>query len=573
MHHDAPSTAARRRWLVVTACAVLLLASPSAYGSDGQAGDQQAASPFPTISVDLNAGHTVGTLDFDVPVRLTGNIGDSVNGIGLTVSRLARLPAKPKDAVSQPPLCSTPTTDIVATNTWTRVTGVSGNSFSIVIPPLEPNQYYCLNFVIRRSLTAPEETTFTAAAQKVVRAAFDAPGVENGLTDAAAGELRQNLADGIVAAAAPLEVDFRARSFFDRTLEFADVRARMSAAARPLVNGQRNAILRQRDLNAIVIRHEPQFAGWLAHPTTRQFLLELQAAAASTPEFAKTLEPFQPSIKTVLAWRPTDAARLMAGRPDTGEEPATIDWTGGRVRERLATLRATTTTLQDLRTLITAFIGRPGGTPQTTVSQDALTTAGEAVSGTLAALLSAEDELEGMDRAIADREQGIRTFIDFISVEALGSTTVFATSVAEFSTRHAQYVSMDLGLGFVPAFDQAFSYAGVNLYLRPVNKQAPLKGLQFRRRFALMAGMTLSGNLEKANERSHLLGGRMLVAGAGLRFVDSLRVVGGGIFFLKDDPNPIVNKTEWAWSPFMAVTVDWDVRSTWERLTGAQAPR
>lgn len=535
------------------------------------ADDPPVGSPFPTVSVDLNAAHMVGTLSFDVPIRITGSVGATVNRLELTVSRLERPPSKPKPGATIPRLCDTPTTQVIARNEWTRVTGLSGDTFSIVVPALEPNAYYCFNFVIRRDLSAEEHKSFAATAELAIRSAFDVA-TENGLTDAQAGQLRLDLAEQIKATSS-LPVTFRPNTFFDPRLQFSDVRARMSAAVRPLVTGHRNALLRERDLSNIVIRHQPQFSEWLGRVTTSQFLRELQAAAIADKDFAKIIEPYQPVIKTVLSWQPADATRLLAGRADSGADPGGLDWTGARVKERIASLRSTITTLTNARELVAAFIDRQGGTRQTTVSEVALRAIRDGMSSTISALDAADDELEGIEVAIAQREQGMKAFIDFVRVEAESSSTVFATSVAEFSTRHAQYVSMDLGVGFVPAFDEAFTYVGLNLYLRPVNKEAPLRGWQFKRRFALMGGMTLSGNLTKSNERFSLLGDRMVVAGAGLRFIDSLRVVGGGMFFLKDDPNPIVTKKEWGWSPFMAVTIDWDVRSVWERATGAKAPQ
>ena len=91
--------------------------------------------------------------------------------------------------------------------------------------------------------------------------------------------------------------------------------------------------------------------------------------------------------------------------------------------------------------------------------------------------------------------------------------------------------SLDLGFAYAPAFEEAFTYVGLNFYLRPVNKQAPLRGLQFKRRFALMFGTTLTGFVLKDNERFGLFGDRMGVAGAGFRFLDctsSASTVGGG---------------------------------------------
>jgi len=530
-------------------------------------------SPLPTVALDLNAGHIVGSLDFDVPVRITGKVANEVNQVALTVSRLERMPAKPKSGVENPPLCDKPTPIIVSTNSWTRVTGLAGEAFSIVIPALEPNRYYCLTFSIRRNLGADELKQFSPAAEKVIRAAFDPPGTENGLTDTAADQLRRELASTIKSAAKPLVVDFKADTLFDTNVKFEQVRSRFSAAERPRLTGQRNVVLGQGNINRTVLRQQPQFAGWKGLATTDQFFRELQQAALKDENFAKLIEPFQPAMKTVLSWQPADAARLLAGRPDNSAEPPVFDWSGTTIRNRGTAVRATIATLRDARDLVASFINRPGGTPQTNVSQNDLKALLASIDTTIGVLGSVQDELDQIAAAVTERERGVTAFIEFVQVEATASSTLLATTVAEFSTRHAQYVSMDLGLGFVPAFDEAFTYIGLNLYLRPVNKQAPLKGWQFKRRFALMGGMTLTGNLAKQNERFNLLGDRMLVAGAGLRFIDSMRIVGGGMFFHKDDPNPIVTKKEWAWSPFMALSIDWDVRSTWERVTGAKAPQ
>ena len=54
--------------------------------------------------------------------------------------------------------------------------------------------------------------------------------------------------------------------------------------------------------------------------------------------------------------------------------------------------------------------------------------------------------------------------------------------------------------------------------------------------------------------------------GAGFRVNDSLRLSVGGLVFESQDPSPLVSTTELSWSPYFALSVDWNAAKTFARI-------
>lgn len=140
---------------------------------------------------------------------------------------------------------------------------------------------------------------------------------------------------------------------------------------------------------------------------------------------------------------------------------------------------------------------------------------------------------------------------------------LIGTTTAGYEARFSYYVSADLGIGVAPETDDVFNYLGANIYLRPVNKKAPLSGLDFRKRFAFMVGLSekLSGDGRKG-----LIDDRPLLLGAGLRLTDHLRFTLGAQIFESDDPDPLVTDRELAATPFASLSIDFDIAQTFKNL-------
>lgn len=150
--------------------------------------------------------------------------------------------------------------------------------------------------------------------------------------------------------------------------------------------------------------------------------------------------------------------------------------------------------------------------------------------------------------------------------------TLTAGTHAGFKNRFNRYVSADEGFAHAWDLDQTFSYTGVNVYGRPVNKAAPLRLFspkeRFWRRAALMIGVPNSIDDDPAWDG--LIGDKPVIIGAGYRFTDYLRFTLGAVVLEEQSPNPLVDESEGLKvSPFVSLSLDIDVVSIFTNLLGS----
>lgn len=173
-------------------------------------------------------------------------------------------------------------------------------------------------------------------------------------------------------------------------------------------------------------------------------------------------------------------------------------------------------------------------------------------------------------RAVRARERAFASMAAGLEAQALAAV-VRQEAVSEVVSSEAGiYVSMDLGILYPPELERAAVYVGANVYLQPVNKRAPLRGKgSLGQRLGLTFGITLTNlKLEDETRYENLLGERSnLLLGAGLRVTRSLRVGGGVLLFLKNDPNPLVTDRSLAATPYVGVSFDVDLVGALRSLT------
>ena len=130
-------------------------------------------------------------------------------------------------------------------------------------------------------------------------------------------------------------------------------------------------------------------------------------------------------------------------------------------------------------------------------------------------------------------------------------------------TGRTQLGGLDKAPGEQTALSEVVPALGVNLYLRPINKNVPLrlKG-GFMRRFAFTFGVTSTGiadgggNPPTRSTRDDLVGSNSLLLGAGYRLSGSTRLTTGAIVFYELDPNPLKDDRTVSYSPFIALSFD-----------------
>lgn len=140
------------------------------------------------------------------------------------------------------------------------------------------------------------------------------------------------------------------------------------------------------------------------------------------------------------------------------------------------------------------------------------------------------------------------------------------TTPGDFKTRSNNYLSADLGVALIPDLGLMTPYMGTNIYLRPINRDHSLTGLQFFERFSFLVGISVT-SLSKTNYRSDLLGSNLnLITGAGFRVADFVRVNGGVAWYGQHAANPLNTNQVIGASFFVSLSFDIDVKTVFSSL-------
>jgi len=118
--------------------------------------------------------------------------------------------------------------------------------------------------------------------------------------------------------------------------------------------------------------------------------------------------------------------------------------------------------------------------------------------------------------------------------------------------------------GFHPvAITDLVPYAGFNVNFRSVDKDIPMKDLNFKPwtyYFSFSAGLTLT-SLKIAGKRDDLFGTNNLFMGFGFRVYNYLRLTAGGVLFKTINKNPLATNEPIGFSPFIGVSLDQELQS------------
>jgi hypothetical protein len=164
------------------------------------------------------------------------------------------------------------------------------------------------------------------------------------------------------------------------------------------------------------------------------------------------------------------------------------------------------------------------------------------------------------------RQKGMASLVSLVSLIFTDVRLIESTTVADGRTTQTWYVGMDAGIVGIPRIGAASFYLGSNIYLRPVNKDAPLRmfpgwaGLS--RRFAFTVGATFNSIKDKADGtgvRREFAGDKSLLLGAGLRLTESLRAGAGILLFRQRDPNPLITNESVTSAFYGSLSFDIDV--------------
>ena len=185
----------------------------------------------------------------------------------------------------------------------------------------------------------------------------------------------------------------------------------------------------------------------------------------------------------------------------------------------------------------------------------------------------AATQLRELQKLLRSREEDIAGWVRQVLVEEQASLIVGGTTVADYDTRAIWYMSADIGSG-ISDLEDFFTYVGWNIYLRPVNKKAHLSwgarpfgiGEEIMRRFSFTIGVVQSGFDTRDGQYEGVIGNNAAVLGAGFRINDSLRFSVGGMLFESQNPDPLVENSRLEWSPYAAISLDWNIGASFSGL-------
>jgi hypothetical protein len=174
--------------------------------------------------------------------------------------------------------------------------------------------------------------------------------------------------------------------------------------------------------------------------------------------------------------------------------------------------------------------------------------------------------LRSLQKLLENRSALIAEWVRQVLVEEQASLVVGGTTVADYDTRAIWYMSADLGSG-ISELEDFFTYVGWNIYFRPVNKKAHLSwkarpfgiGEEIMRRLSFTLGVVQTGFDDKDGQFEGVIGGNPAVMGVGFRINDSLRFSLGGLVFDSLNPDPLIDSSELSWSPYAAISLDWNI--------------
>jgi len=532
----------------------------------------QEAAPgnaaFTVVEVHLASRTFERTLPFDVPFVVAGPVPEGAHLVEIRC--WGARTAHDLDAA----MATTPSGDCwhpATTPTWNRVPGVEEEAgrFFIAVPRLEAEHHYRFRFSWDKEVSEEDAAAFNLAVREVLGDFFWRRSF--GDLDAAEGEaLRRSLVAALATVTGADRI-VRTDSLFDATVPFAEIQDRFFVSLQGLLEAEDRRHDRVERYVAARERLKGVLLALRADPVMTRWRTAIAALAAANPD---------------LAGAAAEASVIGDGVGEGLRDPRALGGEEG-LEEFLAAARDVYADggrrLDGLAATLGGALrddGAPGDLFLPFVEADPPTFD----RGDLAHLQSLAADGGSLARArtqVAILEQYVDTsFPDLLAYrrEALAevaaayetlvrtSLVVSGSTSGDFATQHKNYVSFDGGLAWAPGLEDFVTYSGTNIYLRPVNKEAPLAQLgSFRetlgRRFAFTLGLTVEGVAEEGPRptRQDLFGNQSLVLGAGLRVTQSLRLTAGALVFRQRGRNPLSDDVRLAVTPYVAVSFDVDV--------------
>ena len=483
----------------------------------------------PRVKVDRHSGAFGTALPFDEPFIFVGRATDGLLRIDLTYARSAQLPRSRCDSLGT--VASAPN-DSLRRSTWQRI-AAAADSFWLEVEALEANVDYTFCFTSVEALSAVDSAAFQQRAIAALRFALRGPMAEREetpVTEAGLAAFRRALIASLPKAE---RVEIKPGTIFDSSASLDIVRdafvgfaaydnARLDAARE--IDRQRDPDL-QNALANLIVRLGADSAIWRVPVVSVDGL-------ATGPDRARLAAAAQLG-RTLFRVSPNNAATIAVGQtpithprpPTEGNANVTRRWSPSEVIPWAENMDLTLDRLRDLTELLVALRAEPAPATRAAIQREDLERLHSLVDRVRIAAATQRSSLRQLIEGVAGMDTAIVVTVRTVVARDLIHVGFPMTTAATYETRARWHVSQDLGVLYATRANarEMSPYFGLNFYLRPVNKRAPLRGLSPSRRLSVTLGVTTQ-NLKEEDEYAGVISGKALVMGAGVRVADFFRV-------------------------------------------------
>jgi hypothetical protein len=526
---------------------------------------------FAEVVFDTTSGTFGGVLPFDVPVRVCAVVPEGTTKATVCYAANERR----KGPLNVGPNCDCADRSSIPWSPQTeRAPAPNGTTVRWLIDRLEPERYYAFCFGFEKKATDEEIAAFQTRALAVLDEGIGRLQSAT-LTPQQTQQICEDLRGRLLAVTGTERILTRGTVFDCAPAQVGAFAARIT----------RGVLEPQRRAEQALAGLPQQQAGLQAELATLQstqalsHLLELvDQQAALDPAVDARVKSLCPTCTELVGPTAVPASQLAVGA-DILATAAPAPLAPGSDPAQASTMaksyEATDANLKGLSQLI-AWATTGEGAATVGAGLDAaertalvnLTQAGGTLEKANGLAFTLRGQAQNLARQLAARAQALAARADELKVDARSVVLADASTLGNFTTNQANYISLDTGFVWAPELDEIVPYAGTNFYLRPVNKNAPLRTLgnfrqTFSRRFAFTLGLTASSiadeNDNAGQARDDLFGSQSLLAGAGLRITDSIRLGAGAVVFKRLDPDPLVDESELYSSWYLTLSFDIDI--------------
>jgi hypothetical protein len=524
------------------------------------------------VEVDPDSGNFSRNLPFDVPFVIKGIAPTGTTGVEL------RYEENDREADSF-------TGDLLPSEAL--VSGVDGAGlFRIRMEAVDPNHRFRFHIAFERRLPGNSIGAFREQIDTVLRRELSRT-TRGDITDAQLHALRQAILlalqramnEGQLIASPRVEVSVKAPgTVFDDDASPVEIRNELTRLTADIVTRQAERAEGLRLYQETTRSFSSELAGASSSPELKNLLLTLQKQPESDPRNPRNVLALSEEASRLVTLGDVEIEALARGL-SLAETPVELAET--LVPEDADAVRShylrTARVLRELRDWLESLVAQ-GGAHRSVV--DGLLEAGELTTGQVDSLQRLADIERGpirtaerwaetlevyvydVQRSLAARERALAEMVAGLEAQALDAAVRQSTVTEVVSSDANIYVGLDLGAAYPPELERAAFTIGANIYFRPVNKKAPLrlKGT-WKHRLAMTVGITFTNlKLEDETRYENLLGDRSnLMVGMGYRLTHSIRIGGGAMFFLKNDPNPLVTERSLGATPYISLSFDVDL--------------